>query len=105
MNTNFQSLQAISEHNHSNQSHIETGLSTLDSVINGFYQGELIVLASRLGIGKSMASQIAIKQNLPVVVFSLGIKKEQFFSHIHENLCKFYYINDEIFKKTHIDQN
>lgn len=59
---------------------IKTGLMTpwddINKITAGFHQGEFIVIASRPGVGKTamalnITDHLAIKQNIPVLFFSL----------------------------------
>lgn len=63
-----------------------TGIAThyydLDSYTSGLQRGELIIIAGRPGMGKTsfalnIAENVAIKNKLPVVVFSLEMTGEQ----------------------------
>jgi replicative DNA helicase len=63
-----------------------TGISThyydLDSYTSGLQRGELIIIAGRPGMGKTsfalnIAENIAVRNKLPVVVFSLEMTGEQ----------------------------
>lgn len=63
-----------------------TGIAThyyeLDSLTSGMQRGELIIIAGRPGMGKTsfalnIAENVALKNKLPVVVFSLEMTGEQ----------------------------
>jgi len=61
---------------------ITTGFPKLDNILGGFQRGDLILLASRPGVGKTtmsldIARAAAKKEKLPVGVFSLEMSKEQ----------------------------
>jgi replicative DNA helicase len=61
---------------------LETGYTELDDLTGGFHRQEFIVLASRPGQGKTalalnVAQYVALRQNLPVAVFSLEMSREQ----------------------------
>lgn len=60
---------------------LSTGLAELDNAIMGLNKGDLILLASRPGMGKtSLAMNIALhvaKKRIPVAVFSLEMPTEQ----------------------------
>lgn len=61
---------------------ITTGFPKLDNILAGFQKGDLVLLASRPTLGKSalsldMARAVAIKEKLPVGIFSLEMGKEQ----------------------------
>ncbi len=60
---------------------IPTGLRELDKMSSGFQNAELIILAARPSVGKTalalnLASHIAIKENIPVLFFSLEMHWE-----------------------------
>jgi len=59
-----------------------TGFSDLDNYLAGFQKSDLVILASRPSIGKTslaldFARHIAIKDKMPVAIFSLEMSKEQ----------------------------
>ena len=61
---------------------IPTGFYDLDAMTSGFNRGDLVIIAGRPAMGKSaFAAQIgfnvALLQNLPVVLFSLEMSKSQ----------------------------
>jgi replicative DNA helicase len=61
---------------------IPTGFSHLDSMLSGLQGGQLIVVAGRPGMGKTsfalnIAHHVAIKENIPVAIFSLEMSREQ----------------------------
>ena len=61
---------------------IPSGLGDLDRLTSGFQPSDLIILAARPSVGKTslglnMARNVALKADLPVVVFSLEMSKEQ----------------------------
>ena len=64
-----------------------TPLSLLDTVLTGLGRGDLIILAARPGMGKSsfalnIATRVAMKQHIPVAIFSLEMTKEQLTNRI-----------------------
>ena len=66
---------------------ISTGFYDLDKKTTGLHGSELIVLAARPGMGKTalalnIATHVAIKENLPVAIFSLEMPKEQLANRI-----------------------
>ncbi|MDO5563684.1 MAG: replicative DNA helicase [Eubacteriales bacterium] len=66
---------------------VESGFKYLDKTLSGFQKSNLIILAARTGMGKTslalnFASNIAIKYNRPVAIFSLEMTKEEIFSRI-----------------------
>ncbi len=74
-------LQNLSGPNRKDYLGISTGYGYLDKKLTGMGRSDLIILAARPGMGKtSFALNIATnvaEQNLPVVVFSLEMTKEQ----------------------------
>ncbi len=74
-------LQNLSGPNRKDYLGIPTGYSYLDKKLTGMGRSDLIILAARPGMGKTsfalnIASNVA-EQNLPVVIFSLEMTKEQ----------------------------
>jgi len=74
---------------------ISSGFYDLDNITNGFRNSELIIVAARPSMGKTsfalnVAVNAALKENLPVAVFSLEMTKEQLVERI---LCSFARIN------------
>jgi len=61
---------------------IPTGFSLLDKKLSGLQGSQLIIVAGRPGMGKTsfalnIAQNVAVKQNVPVAVFSLEMAREQ----------------------------
>lgn len=61
---------------------ISTGFADLDNYLAGFQKSDLIVLAARPSLGKTslaldVARSVAIKEKIPVGIFSLEMSKEQ----------------------------
>ncbi|MEN9800856.1 MAG: replicative helicase [Pseudomonadota bacterium] len=61
---------------------VASGYVDLDHLLTGFHGGELLILAARPGIGKTslamnMAVNIAVKDKLPVGIFSLEMPADQ----------------------------
>lgn len=61
---------------------LPTGFVEIDGLISGMHSSELLVLASRPGMGKTalslkIASHVAVREKRPVAVFSLDMSKEQ----------------------------
>jgi replicative DNA helicase len=59
-----------------------SGFRELDRITSGFQPGNLIILAARPSMGKSafalcMAANIAVRQNLPVGIFTLEMSKAE----------------------------
>ncbi len=90
---------------------IPSGYQSLDKITGGFQNSDLIIIAARPSVGKTsfalnIATNIAIKENLPVGFFSLEMSKEQLLERM---LCseakvdmqrlKTGYLRDEDFSK------
>ncbi|MDD5043251.1 MAG: replicative DNA helicase [Patescibacteria group bacterium] len=61
---------------------IPTGFKELDNILAGLQKSDLIVLAARPSVGKTslaldIARQVAVKEKIPVGIFSLEMSKEQ----------------------------
>ncbi len=61
---------------------VGTGLNDLNNILAGLQKGDLIVLAARPSVGKTslaldIARQVAVKEKIPVGLFSLEMSKEQ----------------------------
>ena len=61
---------------------VPTGFSDLDNILAGLQKSDLVILASRPSIGKTtlaldFARHIAIKENIPVGIFSLEMSSDQ----------------------------
>ena len=61
---------------------LRTGFTDLDNMLTGMHGGELILVAARPSMGKTafvlnIAHHVALKENVPVVMFSLEMSREQ----------------------------
>ena len=61
---------------------VPTGFPDLDNYLAGLQKSDLVILASRPSVGKTslaldFARQIAVKDKIPVAIFSLEMSKEQ----------------------------
>ncbi|MFC1721362.1 replicative DNA helicase [Patescibacteria group bacterium] len=61
---------------------IPTGFADLDNILSGLQNSDLIILAARPSVGKTalaldIARHIAVKEKIPVGLFSLEMSKEQ----------------------------
>ena len=61
---------------------LRTGFTDLDNMLTGLHGGELILIAARPAMGKTafvlnIAHHVAMKENVPVVLFSLEMSREQ----------------------------
>jgi replicative DNA helicase len=66
---------------------IPTGFSSLDSITSGFHKSDLIIIAARPSMGKSsfalnLATNMSLKHNVGVAIFSLEMSKEQLANRI-----------------------
>ncbi|MBX3708215.1 MAG: replicative DNA helicase [Gammaproteobacteria bacterium] len=72
----------LRQQNKNNITGVPTGFSDLDALTHGLHGGDLIILAGRPGMGKTllamnMAEHIAIKEKHSVAIFSLEMSKQQ----------------------------
>lgn len=66
---------------------IPTGFASLDSMTSGFHKSDLIIIAARPSMGKSsfalnLATNMSLKHNIGVAIFSLEMSKEQLANRI-----------------------
>ena len=66
---------------------LATGFTDLDTKLTGLHKGELILVAARPAMGKTalvlnIAHNVAVKQKVPVAIFSLEMTKESLVSRI-----------------------
>lgn len=66
---------------------LPTGFLDLDTMLTGLHGGELVLVAARPAMGKTafvlnIAHHVAVRQNIPVVVFSLEMSKEQLVNRV-----------------------
>lgn len=69
---------------------IPTHFKKLDEILGGFHKNDLIILAARPSLGKTSLSinicvNIALKERVPVAIFSLEMSKEQIVERILES--------------------
>jgi replicative DNA helicase len=79
--------QSISILKSGKKSGVPTGLTLVDNLTNGWQKSDLVILAGRPGMGKStvavcMCIYPAVKQNIPVAIFSLEMSNEQIVSRM-----------------------
>jgi len=77
----FERIERLSRHEAGLRG-LPTGFTDLDNILAGLQKSDLIILASRPGLGKSalaanIAANIAISQKVPVGIFSLEMSKDQ----------------------------
>ncbi|MFO7928718.1 MAG: replicative DNA helicase, partial [Candidatus Humimicrobiaceae bacterium] len=68
--------------NHSDVIGVPTGFIDLDKKTSGLQNSDLIILASRPGMGKTslalaISKHVALEENIPVALFSLEMSKQQ----------------------------
>ena len=61
---------------------LRTGFTDLDNMLTGLHGGELLLVAARPSMGKTafvlnIAHHVAVKEKIPVAIFSLEMSKEQ----------------------------
>jgi len=77
----FERIDKLSKHQGGLRG-LPTGFTALDNILAGLQKSDLIILASRPGLGKSalaanIAANITISQKVPVGIFSLEMSKDQ----------------------------
>ena len=75
------------------QSGVPCGLKMVDNLTNGWQNSDLIIIAGRPSMGKtacavSMIMNPALKNNIPVAIFSLEMSKEQLVSRMQSSLSE-----------------
>jgi len=83
----YDRLQRLSGENREQYSGVPTGFSGLDRIMTGLNKSDLILLAARPGMGKTsfalnIATNVALKSNKTVAVFSLEMSCEQLVERI-----------------------
>jgi len=71
---------------------IPTHFKKLDEILGGLHKNDLIILAARPSLGKTSLSiniclNIALKEKIPVAIFSLEMSKEQIVERILESVA------------------
>ncbi len=82
-----------------------SGFTDLDKHINGFQPSDLVLIAARPAMGKTslalnIATNAAVKYNIPVAIFSLEMSKEQLANRI---LCSEALIESDKMRRAQID--
>jgi len=77
----FERIDKLSKHEGSPRG-LPTGFVDLDNILSGLQKSDLIILASRPGLGKSslalnIATNIAMNDKVPIGIFSLEMSKDQ----------------------------
>jgi replicative DNA helicase len=73
------------------KSGVTTGFRNLDNFTNGWQKSDLVIVAGRPGMGKSVcalafALNPALRENIPTAIFSLEMSKEQVVGRAQSNL-------------------
>jgi len=84
------------------KSGIPTGYRNLDNFTNGWQKSDLVILAGRPSMGKSVCGlsfviNPALKENIPTAIFSLEMSAEQLVGRVQSNLS--YYESSRVIKK------
>ncbi len=84
---------------------VKTGFKDLDYHINGFQPSDLVLIAARPAMGKTsfalnIATNAAVKYNVPVAIFSLEMSKEQLANRI---LCSEALIESDKLRRAEIN--
>ena len=88
-------------YNHKDElSGVRTGFNDLDSMLSGLNKSDLIILAARPAMGKTalalnMAQNVAIKENVPVCIFSLEMSAPQL---VQRMLCSYAEVDSQRMK-------
>jgi replicative DNA helicase len=77
----FERLDNLAKH-HGALRGVPTGFKDLDKKLSGLQKSDLVILAARPGMGKTslaldIARHVAVRENLPVGIFSLEMGKDQ----------------------------
>lgn len=83
---------------------LSSGFYDLDTITAGFQKSDLIILAARPSMGKTafclnIASHIAVREKIPVAIFSLEMSKEQLVQRI---LCSEAEIDQQRIRSGHM---
>lgn len=75
-------IEAMGTRDHDGTAGVPTGFADLDALTNGLHPGQLVIVAARPSIGKStvgldVARSASIRRELPSVVFSLEMAKNE----------------------------
>jgi len=86
---------------------VPSGFVDLDKIVAGFKPADLIIVGGRPGMGKTafmleIARYVAVKKNLPVVVFNLEMSKEQLATRLLSSQSR---VNNEKIKKANLNQS
>lgn len=87
----FERIDTLSKHE-GNLRGVPTGFASVDNMLAGLQKSDLVILAARPSIGKSalavnFAANIAMKENLPVGIFSLEMSNDQIIDRLIASLA------------------
>jgi replicative DNA helicase len=88
-------------YNHKDElSGLRTDFTELDAMMNGLHRSDLIILAARPAMGKTafalnIAQNVAIKENVPVCIFSLEMSASQL---VQRMLCSYAEVDSQRLK-------
>jgi len=77
----YDNIEEMAKH-HTPASGLASGFTVLDQITSGFQSADLVILAGRPSMGKTalalnVATHVAVRERLPVALFSLEMSKEQ----------------------------
>ena len=86
---------------------LSTGINDFDMITSGMQNTDLIIVAARPSMGKtslclSIAEHVAIKENVPVAIFSLEMSKEQLALRM---LCSQAEVNSHKLRTGHLSED
>ncbi|WP_185864921.1 replicative DNA helicase [Blattabacterium cuenoti] len=86
---------------------VPSGFHKLDSITSGWQNSDLIVIASRPGMGKttfmlSMVANISLKKNIPIAIFSLEMSPVQLITKLISSETK---ISSEKIRKANLSRS
>ena len=86
---------------------LSTGIHDFDMITSGMQNTDLIIIAARPSMGKtslclSIAEHVAIKENVPVAIFSLEMSKEQLALRM---LCSQAEVNSHKLRTGHLNED
>lgn len=104
LNENLSNLENMLK-NTDKSTGVKTGFKDLDYHINGFQPSDLVLIAARPAMGKTsfalnIATNAAVKYNVPVAIFSLEMSKEQLANRI---LCSEALIESDKLRRAEIN--
>jgi replicative DNA helicase len=102
-----QAFEAIDKRQDHHVTGLATGFTKLDELTCGLQNGEMIVIAGRPSMGKTsfamnIAEHIGADNNIPVVLFSLEMSKQQF---VERMLCSRSMVDSQLVRKGMLNDN